>query len=306
MAFVASLSSGAELRRAVLESRRARRTRTPLSGDSYTTPSPANAAAARMQQGGPGTAPEPESASMPHPEPAVEPEPEFDTEVEAEAVPVPEPVDARSLTTAELKRDLLLQVAHLDRGFACTPAQHASVLSAIAALEASAECIAPVDDPRIFGTWELLYTNALDIMSIALSAPVARVCGVQQNVTSSADTEGGLTVTNVVDLEPFAAPVLNLFDNLRFATRLKVVADATPRGDDARRVDIAFKEARISQLNVPFLGAVPNSIPELKIPMQSPVGYIVTSFLDDEIRVARAPPTPLVRDDGVFLLARVQ
>ena len=109
-------------------------------------------------------------------------------------------------------------------------------------------------------------------------------------------------MVNVVGLEPPFVPVTNLLPGERTASQLEVVADATRR--DARTLDIQFTQMRLRQLSLPFVGALPDDAPQLAVPMRSFVGYIETTFLDDELRVARAPLTPLVRDDGVFVLVK--
>lgn len=208
----------------------------------------------------------------------------------------------RAVSSEELKRELFLLCGAVDRGFSASTQQRKQVLDTVAALEASATCEEPLEDERLLGDWTLVYTNALDIVSLALLRPVAAVAGVYQNVR--ARDGGKFDVINVVELEPAVAPVANLFWG-RTCSRLEVAAVGTRRADEPRKIDITFERGRIRQET--FGGyEIPASAPSLSWPFgASPVGFIETTYLDDELRIARSPPIPGVPEDGVFVLRKV-
>eukprot|EP00171_Calliarthron_tuberculosum_P016094 IDg16094t1 len=202
------------------------------------------------------------------------------------------------MSSEELKREIFLLCGAVDRGFSASAAQRQQVLDTVVALEASAECESPLDDARLLGDWALVYTNALDIVSLALFRPVATVSGVYQNVRARDNTK--FDVINVVELEPPIAPVANLFMG-RTCSRLEVAAVGSRRADDPRKLDIAFERGRIRQES--FGGyEIPVTVPSISWPFgASPVGYIETTYLDDELRIARSPPMPGISENAEYL-----
>lgn len=205
----------------------------------------------------------------------------------------------RSMSTEELKRELFMLSGACDRGFRASPAQRAELLDVVAQLEQSAPCESPVDDPRLLGDWALVYTNGLDVISLALLGPLASVAGVFQNVFEG--DGDGFRIENVVEFEPPWAPVANAFLE-RSVARLQVVAKGVR--SSSSRVDIRFEKAKLRKdLFAGF--EVPPTIPALEVPLRTDVGYIDTTFLDDELRIARAPAGSLNYEGVIFVLRRV-
>lgn len=211
-------------------------------------------------------------------------------------------VDAtvREVTVEELKRELFLTVIGSNRGFAASPDRRTQVLDIIAQLERKNTLEEPVNEiSMLAGTWSLLYTNALDVLSLGLLAPVASLGQIFQNIEST-DNADVFDVTNVVELEPAFAPVSN-----SFIGQTKAVLSVKARGEkkSPMRIDITFERASIRPEKVVGFPVPQNFFPALTVPLRSPVGYIDTTFLDSEIRIARAPPTPR-QGENVFVLKR--
>ena len=110
------------------------------------------------------------------------------------------PADAEP-DVAALKSSLLAEVASSDRGVNSRMSERTRVLDLVRALEASA---APSNETRaIEGDWRLVWTNALDVLSVAVP-PFVTVGQIYQNIQSDLGE-----VTNVIELQPRIAPILN-------------------------------------------------------------------------------------------------
>lgn len=210
--------------------------------------------------------------------------------------------DARPVPLPDLKADLFLAVAALNRGLAATPAQRLRARRAVAQLERAAPPVRPAADPRLPGAWRLLFTDALDVLSLGLLAPVALLGDVFQNIAEAPPRgrDREYDIVNVVKLQPPVAPVANAFMGETVA-ELRVTARGTQVGDD--RIDLtfvrtAFKQEKIAGVDVPF------DFPPIAFNFASPVGYIHTTFLDDELRIARSPPITGRTEGNIFVLAR--
>lgn len=215
--------------------------------------------------------------------------------IEDPVIDVPSQVESPS--SAELKQELYMLASLTDRGFIADGPTRTTLHNTIALLEQSESCTNPLEDERLLGKWELVYTNAFDIISLTLLAPAARITRIFQNV------EPNNELVNVIELEPPIGAILNLVDKSRTCTRLEVLAKGTRREDDVRKLDIRFERATVKQTSISFIGGL--DLPGLSIPFfgGSPVGYVETTYLDDEMRVARSP-SPL-GEDGIFVLRRV-
>lgn len=236
---------------------------------------------------------------------------------------VPETPSTSGMTVSEAKVALYCELGVVDRGFSATQAQHERIISLISSLEEAALCESPLDDPLIYGSWELLYTNALDIISLSLLSPVASITSIYQDVKyKPSDTDStavDIEIVNVVNLQSVLSPVLNILplpgDSLNsLDTRVEIIANGTPR--DGRLMNLEISRGKVTQEKVPFIGTrIPdrlNSISWGVPPWNKILGDTVkdlatleTTFLDSDLRVARAGKTPLVANDGVFLLRRV-
>lgn len=256
------------------------------------------------QQPAPG--PQPDADSQPS-EAEPEPEPEIESQDYDAAAPSAETVDAqaREVPPADLKCELYAAVASLNRGLSASSVTKASVNDLIEQLERQNPTEAPVDTPDLLvGEWRLLYTDALDILSLGLLAPVALVSEVYQNVALAPDdADHDFDVENIVELEPAIAPVLNAFAG---RTMSKVAVKARGVRQSEQRVDISFVESALRQHSVVGM-EIPAQLPSLRVPFgrrARPAGYIDTTYLDEDIRVVRAPP--FFGQNNVFVLMRVQ
>mmetsp|Transcript_16497 Transcript_16497/g.29161 ORF Transcript_16497/g.29161 Transcript_16497/m.29161 type:complete len:221 (-) Transcript_16497:435-1097(-) len=142
------------------------------------------------------------------------------------------------------------------------------------------------------GDWRLVYTNALDVLTVAL-VPAVAVGQVYQNINGDASE-----ITNVIDLQPSAAPLLNAAGASTVA-RLKVKASG--KVESGTRVAIKFISSEFSPRT--FLGQEVSGLlpaPRFSFPqVANPIGWIENTYVDDSLRVCRAI------GDNVFVLTRV-
>lgn len=228
------------------------------------------------------------------------------SDVELEAVDVPaSTVEAqtRAVPISDLKCSLYAAVSSTNRGLTTSADDRANILSLVAELERAKPPTAPADDPGMLcGRWRLLFTNALDVLSLGLLAPVAQVGQIFQNIYEvplEGKSDYQYDIENVVQLEPAFAPVSNALGG-QSITSITVSAEGRKTSDS--RVDITFVQNAIKQEKI-FGMQLPNEFPAAKFAIGSPVGYIETTFLDEDIRVARAPPVRN-QEGGLFLLIR--
>lgn len=231
-------------------------------------------------------------------EPAEETEAAYSFDGEEGAVDVDAfDVDA-DVSLEDLKMELYAAAAACNRGFVASPRQKEALLATVRRLEKCNPTAAPMESETLVGTWKLLFTNALDVLSLGLLSPVALVGQVFQNIAES-ETSGTFSVENIVELESPLAPVTNAFFGQTMAS-LKV--SATGLTVSPTRLDITFTQGALRA--VVFAGReFPESLPALTLSLMSPVGYIETSYLDSDMRIARAPPVPN-QEENVFVLVR--
>lgn len=213
--------------------------------------------------------------------------------------------EVRAVPLADLKCQLYAAVGPTNRGLAASPAAREHVLALISELERARPPNAPADDPQLLtGKWRLLFTNALDVLSLGLLAPVAQVGQIFQNIYETIPDERKgyeYDIENVVQLEPAVAPVTNAFFGQTMAS---VRVSAEGRRESESRIDIKFMQTAIRPET--FAGfAIPQELPAARFGLGSPIGYIETTFLDSDIRIARAPPVGR-KEGNVFVLMREQ
>eukprot|EP00904_Undaria_pinnatifida_P009657 jgi/Undpi1/5821/HiC_scaffold_2.g01095.m1 len=204
-------------------------------------------------------------------------------------------VDAME-SVAELKGRLLKRAAGVNRGLNCREEEQKEFVDIIERLEAQNPNTTPnygfSDGTSILsGEWKLIFTSALDVLSLGL-LPGIDVGQVFQNIS-----EDGTEIANIVDLQPKAAPVFERFMGITSA-RLKVLAASSVEGD--RRITLSFRSSQYSPQTL--LGRdVSATLPPLKfsLPQIPGAGWVDTTFIDDDIRVARA------FGGNLFVLARV-
>lgn len=213
--------------------------------------------------------------------------------------------NSRPVPSSDVKQELITAVSGTNRGFVVTPYQSDQILSLVAELEKSNPSDAPADDPMLFGKWRLVFTDALDVLSLGLLAPIAQVAQINQNIFEVRPEQKKsyeYDLENVVMLEPWFAPLSNSFFG-RTVAEIKVFAEGKRKNES--RIDITFVKTALRQKSV--LGYdLPSELPPASLRVASAVGYIKTTYLDAELRVARSPPLREKRQGNVFLLAREQ
>ncbi|CAM9821404.1 unnamed protein product [Scytosiphon promiscuus] len=211
-------------------------------------------------------------------------------------------VDVDSTTTvesvADLKARLLRVSAGVNRGLSCREGEQEEILEIVKELENQNPNPTPNDGfaegtSILTGEWKLIFTSALDVLSLGL-IPGVEVAQIYQNIN-----EDGTEIANVVDLQPKAAPVFERFAGSTTA-RLKVLAASGLEGD--KRLTLSFRSSQYSPQTL--LGRdVSSTLPPLKVSFPeipgTNAGWVDTTFIDEDIRVARA------FGGNLFVLARV-
>ncbi|CAN8075533.1 unnamed protein product [Agarophyton chilense] len=203
---------------------------------------------------------------------------------------------ARSVPLQDLKLQLLSRVSTVNRGFAASPSSRQQILSLVEQIERENPTPLTARSELLDGDWKLLYTNALDVLSLGLLSSVTLVAEVFQNVQRL--DEDSFSVVNVVNFEPPIAAVSNSFWGRTMAT---LVVNADGKRSSDTRIDIRFKSVKFKPVSVVGF-QLPDVLSPPPIRVGSPKGYIETTFLDDDIRIARAPPT---NSSNLFVLQRV-
>lgn len=212
------------------------------------------------------------------------------------------PAQTRPVPVSALKTELYRLAASTNRGLHATALQRARLLATVRELETASPAVKPVDDARLLtGRWKLLYTDGLDVLSLAILSPVAVVGEVFQNIYEAGDGEGYEFVV-VVKMQPVFAGVANLFlgetvGEIRVAARGKRVSES--------RIELRFVEAGLRQEKV-FGREFGLETPMVPIGRFSPVGFIETTFLDEDLRIGRSLPNNERTVGNVFVLMRDQ
>jgi hypothetical protein len=149
----------------------------------------------------------------------------------------------------QLKRDIITLAAAYDRGFGAT----ASVRDKMDRLILNLSRYLDFEDVAIFsdestdgtpplsplnGTWQLIYTNAFDVLSLA--SPLNTVSAVYQELNLRKGT-----AVNIIDLIP-RIPTSFFSSMPNFLTRLKVKIKAYRRGPT--RVGLTFESVEVQPL----------------------------------------------------------
>ena len=162
-----------------------------------------------------------------------------------------------SQTVANLKRNILALAAAYDRGFGATPSVRGkmdrliSQLSSYVALE---DVTTGFDEsqlvdgdslptsPPLNGTWQMIWTSAYDVLSLA-ATPLSTVSAIYQEINPSKQS-----AINIIDLIPRTQALIPPFlENIPTpVTRLKVQTRATRRGP--QRVGLVFESVEIQPL----------------------------------------------------------
>lgn len=200
----------------------------------------------------------------------------------------------KKVPLSDLKLDLFGIASGVNRGLAASPSAREEIIALVEQIERENPTPSPTYSELLLGEWRLVFTNALDVLSLGLLAPIALVSEVYQNIETSEQDD--FSVTNIVNLEPAIAPVSNSFFG-RTMGGLYVSAAGTRRNDT--RIDIVFKGVQFKPKSIAGM-ELPGALSTPNVAVGSPEGYIETTFLDEDIRILRAPP-----GSKVFVLQRV-
>jgi len=199
-----------------------------------------------------------------------------------------QPVDAAGAAAAP-RAALLNLLPTLDRGFAASAEQRREVARAIEELASSTS---QQYIPDISGDWELLYTDAPDILGLDMQAgPLATCTRIGQQIS---EAEG--TITNVTEYGP-REWVPSLFGSAT-GDRLqqRVITSFQRRAGEPTKVDLKIRGAAFVPKQL--LGVSLDSVPPLKLqgPIEPPFG----SF---EVLYCEGPEGPPTGDAAALELA---
>ena len=107
----------------------------------------------------------------------------------------------------------------------------------------------------------------------------------------------------MVDFESKLAPVLGRMAGSS-VEEVKVTASGKVKSE--KRLDITFEKIALRPKTL--VGRdVSETLPPLTVPLRSPVGFIETTYVDKDIRIARAPRSPhSEKASATFVLVRVK
>lgn len=214
-------------------------------------------------------------------------EPESEAEQESQVVDT----DAREVPLSELKSELFATLASVNRGFSVTPTLRSIISALLSHLErissSSSSQASPlsISQRTVFsGNWRLIYTNAPDVLSLGLLAPIALVNQVYQTIEYT-EKDSDIEVNNIIELEPPIAPLFS--GNMRTFSKIIVKASGDVRSETA--LGLVFDSVRVEPQTV-FGVDVPEGIKGLipSVRIGSPVGQFETTFLDEDLRISRA------------------
>lgn len=173
---------------------------------------------------------------------------------------------------------LLDLIAPLDRGFAANREQKRVVADAIGALAAS---VSQQSVPDISGDWELIYTDAPDILGLdAQAGPFATCTRIGQQIS-----EDDGTISNVIEYGPrkWASGIITqaLGDRLQ----QRVITSFARREDAPTKVDLKIRGAAF--LPKQLFGISLESVPPLKLQ-----GAVEPPFGSFEVLYCEGPEGP--------------
>jgi len=222
--------------------------------------------------------------------------------------PEPPNQDNKRSARIALRQAVLGAVAATNRGGVDAIDGRTRVLEAVVQLEATSEM--PLQDPKqvlalLDGTWSLVYSTKASSESTTLQTDpdfVQKVTGVLYKaffkfapfLAGSQDTGGSSSVSNLQIVDLASGMIDNrVFINLPGNNKLNIRVHG----------DVEAAETSSADLKVTFtgweLGLGDGEAPFLKLPLPRPVGYLKTTFCDDEIRIARGGR------GGIFITKRL-
>jgi len=199
----------------------------------------------------------------------------------------------------EVKADFRLLAARTNRGFYASLEAREKLRTMAVALEqtaASSPQWAPTASRMLLGRWYLDFTDAIDVLSLALSPVPFEIGDVYQEIAAGRD-EGCFTVQNAVELLPKGAGVLSALTGVDAPKGLYSI-EAACQTLDATKVSLAFIGGRLQPLVSPLaLPPLEGKLPEPAIQqIQNLFGdrvYLETTYLDEDLRIGRGPGNEL-------------
>lgn len=174
---------------------------------------------------------------------------------------------------------LLEMIAPLERGFKASGQQRKEVSAAIETLAASTS---QQFIPDISGDWELVYTDAPDILG--LESPLTACPRIGQQIS---EVDG--TIANVIEYQPrIDVWPVSLFSQAKGdLLQQRVVTSFTRRADEPTKVDLKIKGAAFAPKQI--LGVSLSSLPPLRLegPLQPPFGTFEVLYCEGP----EGPPT---------------
>lgn len=201
---------------------------------------------------------------------------------------------------SSLKSDLLDRAEKVQRGFRATRDDLAGLRTVVEALERMTPEQAPVESPRLPGVWSLVYTDAFDVLNLG-RLPI-ELGDITQEIRPG-DSNGTFIALNTICFEPLGAAYVSATLGLRAAAKYTVRGDCRSLGD-GRRVSLLFTggsfepeaqlikqgvELPLPPFNPSYEALLPASLTGVLQPLLQERVFLETSFLDEDLRVARGP-----------------
>ena len=218
-------------------------------------------------------------------------------------------VNAREVSTDELKSQLLALATEINRGLAATRETRSQIMALVRQLERRA----PAEDDAqrrawlepqglAIGDWQLLYTSGLDVLWLGLlTSPLTPQIGaIYQNIMAGA-TPGRFRVDNVVQWHAPSTFLWSLADIGDSQLTLRVSARGDCDTTRASRLQLSFEQVAVEPVSL-FGRPLTDVLSPLRtsLPQRRPVGYIDFTYLDEQLRVVRSAT------NDVFVLWRAE
>lgn len=186
---------------------------------------------------------------------------------------------------------LLNAIAPLERGFKATTQQKKEVAEAI---ETLARSTSQQYVPDISGDWELIYTDAPDILGLDMQAGPFSTCKRIGQQISEADG----TIANVIEYgpRPWAASLVSPLIQQVEADRLqqRVITSFERRSDEPTKVDLKIRGAAFMPKQL--LGVSLDALPPLRLG-----GFVEPPFGSFEVLYCEGPEGPPTGIDAAAL-----
>ena len=232
--------------------------------------------------------------------------------VAATAEPDEEVAGKEAASREAAKKSLFKLCTGLNRGLNAREDENRAAVALVESLE---QLCPPKDDGMVMmrpadggaapigGEWKLIYTTALDVLTVGLT-PGVEVGQIYQNISPDL-TE----VVNIIELQPSLAALNGVLGSS--LTTFTVRAKATVEGID--RLRIAFQDVsvqaetlfgtQLSTLPIPealrrFKFSFPTALRGDGGDPSLSSGYFTTTFLDDDLRISRG------NNGALFVLVR--